>query len=105
MRREDFDDEAQNVTSVNGTDYFTYDTPRNDDGFAQYFDEDVTGENFVLSETLIRDVKDFLSGYPLDERTNEAVTEILGNISWAKGHDSWGSMVEEVNYQYQNMMR
>ena len=109
MRHEDFDDdEAHNVTSVNGTDYYydIYDEPpRNDNGFAQYFDENDTGKNFVLSESLISKAEEFLSQYSLDERTIEAVTEILGNVSFSKGHETWSSMVAEVNDQYQNIMR
>ena len=112
MRNEDFVDEdpqdPQNVACINGTCYYPIAgtaAPRNVNDFAQFFDEDATGESFVLSESLITQAKDFLSQYPLDERTIEAVTEILGNISYAKGQETWGSMVDEANDQYQNMMR
>ena len=105
MRSEDFDDDSQNVTSVNGTDYYSHEEqPRHND-FSQFFEEDATSEHFILSKSLIEKARDFLGHYPLSESTIGTVEELLEIINLKKEQDTWENMVEEANSLYQQMMR
>jgi len=104
MRSEDFDDDSQNVTSVNGTDYYSHEEQPRYNDFSQFFEEDATSEHFILSKSFIEQAKDFLGHYPLSESTIGTVEELLKIVSLKKEQDTWDNMVEEANSLYQQMM-
>ena len=81
------------------------DSPRSD--VSNIIDEDVTGEYFILSESLIQEVRDRLSQYSfLDESTITTVEELLGLISLNKEQqNSWDDMIAEINSNYQKLMK
>ena len=116
------DDGVQNLTLVdNSNDTLGFNnsaaqvlrnSPRS--GFLQYgpdhnwvFDEDVTGEYFVLSETLIERITLRMSYYSfLDESTIATVEELMESISFKKEQQySWDDMIAEINSNYQKIMK
>ena len=74
-----------------------------------YFKEDVTGEHFVLSEEFIRFVKESLTRLKplvLPKRIVATVEEVMGIISLKKkGQNTWEDMVDEINSNYQKIMK
>ena len=70
-------------------------------------DEDVTGEYFVLSESLIQKVQHILSQYSfLDASTITTVEELMELISFKKEQQySWDNMIAEINSNYQKIMK
>ena len=80
-------------------------SPRSD--VSNIIDEDVTGEYFVLSESLIQEVQDRLSQYSfLDESTITTVEELMESISFKKEQQySWDDMIDEINSNYQKLMK
>ena len=109
------DNSVQNVTFVDDTNetlgfnnsaaQVLRNSPRSD--VSMVIDEDVTGEYFVLSESLIQEVQDRLSQYSfLDESTITTVEELLGLISFTKEQqNSWDDMIAEINSNYQKLMK
>ena len=109
------DDGVQNVTFVDNTNetlgfnnsaaQVLRNSPRS--GMSMVIGEDVTGEYFVLSETLIQRIilRMSQSSY-LDESTIKTVEELMESISFQKVEQySWDDMITEINSNYQKIMK
>ena len=109
------DNGVQNVTFVDNTNdtlgfnnsaaQVLRNTPRSD--VSNIIDEDVTGEYFVLSESLIQEVQYSLSHYSfLDESTITTVEELMELISFKKEQQySWDNMIAEINSNYHKIVK
>ena len=74
---------------------------------SDFFEEDATGEYFVLSQSFLRATRDFLRQNKVDENTTGLAVEILGDVNYKKENDllTWDNVVEEINSQYQQIIR
>ena len=100
-------DDMQDVNGTNSDD-MTFSTgfnPTASDDISTYFEEDTTGEYFVLSESYIQLYKEILARYSLNEDIIETIGEMFSMIRYKKEQETWDTMIEEVNGQYQKMMR
>ena len=74
---------------------------------SDFFEENATGEYFVLSQSFLRATRDFLRQNKVDENTTGLAVEILGDVNYKKENDllTWDNVVEEINGQYQQIIR
>jgi len=107
MRRKEDMDDVQDVNGTNSDDisFSTGFNPTASDDISTYFEEDTTGEYFVLSESYIQLYKEILAQYSLNEDIIETVGEMLSMIRYKKEQETWDTMIKEANSQYQKMMR
>jgi len=111
MQKDEFDDEKDNETS----DYYDYRQPRRSE-ISQFLDE--KDGYFLFSEDFIRETTEFFQSplrlrrpdsepfsSKLGENVVEAILEILSATRLKTSHDSWDDMINDIDEQYQKMMR
>ena len=71
-----------------------------------YLEEDVDGEYLVFSESFIGHVNESLSQYQfLTESMVEGVGQLMDLVSIKKEQKTWDNMVEEINSNYQKIIK
>ena len=96
----------QNVNSVNGSNDSNFDILPRPDSPSFYFEEDVDGEYLVFSESFIAHVNESLKQHQfLTGSMVETVVQLMDLVSIKKEQNSWDNMVEEINSNYQKIMK